>query len=298
MKKFIVLTVAFLLSTSCFAQLALPGSCKAFLPNVLSSTGSRSIHLLSEEEAEKIGSSTDFGQKGPKTNEYWQVLSDRDENAVYQSSTSNSVIGKVNFNDELVIAEIKDGRALVFKSSHLSKSDYPKMPNDAVCVGWIPMSNLLLWDSCPTDKFGIYNKALISLNLEASGLKNAKNIVGKLFGNPANVTKYEPLETDKRFYFIMKREGSMVLLATQYTVSAGYSKKVLFGWVAEGSYVPWNQRTCLEPTWSEEDVAYFSDKGIKANIYRLPKDNKPVTWWDYTNQNEKIKKKQQNRLYL
>ncbi len=259
------------------AQPALPSVCEAFKPAGL--TGTHRSLTIKLSDIDKFLRSGKYGQNERNTSEYWEVLSDRDNNPVYETDKSSKVIGYLKWNQAVTIAKISNRRALVISGS-INKSDYPKIPLNAKCLGWVPMSKLLLWETCPTDDAGIYYKALISLNLDASNIRT-DNTVGKMYGNPDNLSKSIPLTTDKKFYYIMKREKNMVLLATQYTVSSGYSKEVLFGWVSEGSYVPWNQRSCLEPTWEYEDITYFINNSKSAPVYTSPNKVDEVTRWEY-----------------
>ena len=92
---------------------------------------------------------------------------------------------------------------------------------------------------------------------------NKKELAG--YENPMKQGRSFDLNTDLKFYFIMKRVNDMVLLSSEYTLE-GVSSKVLYAWVPEGAYVPWNQRSCLEPTWEKEDVSYFSAKNVVADV--------------------------------
>lgn len=260
-----------------YAQPALPSYCEAFRPSEL--MGSKRSLTIKQSDIDWFLKLSKYGQDKRNTMEYWEVLSDRDKNPVYESSTGSRIIGYLEWNQAVTIAEISNDRALVI-SGNFNKGDYPKVPLSAKCLGWVPMSKLLLWETCPTDDAGIYYKALISLNLDASNIKN-NNTVGRMYGNPDNLSESAALTTDKKFYYIMKREKDMVLLATQYTVGSGYSKDVLFGWVSEGSYVPWNQRSCLEPTWEYEDVSYFINNSKSAPIYTASDEREEVTRWEY-----------------
>ena len=281
--KIRLLLLCFILSvTAGHAQPALPSFCEAFRPAELS--GSHRSLTVKQSDIDRFLKSSGYGQNKRNTQEYWQVLSDRDVNPVYESETGSKVVGHLKWNESVTIARISGERALVI-SGTFNKEDYPEVPINAKCLGWVPMDKLLLWETCPTDDAGIYYKALISLNLDAQNIKT-DNTVGKMYGNPDDLSRSIPLTTDKKFYYIMKREKNMVLLATQYTVSSGYSKEVLFGWVSEGSYVPWNQRSCLEPTWDYEDVTYFISNSISAPVCHSAKDGKEVTRWEYSTQKD------------
>lgn len=240
-----------------FAQPKLPDKCQVFYPEVLLSNV-----VLSEKQASALERSSDFGQsKAPRNMTFWVVYSDRDDNVTYTTPGGSTRYKTLALNEQLRIAQIKNGCALVY-SEPQSDIAYPMISQYAECKGWIPMKHLLIWHSCPANDAGIYNKALLCVNLD----EEAGADLGKMYRNPTNKTKFNRLTTDMNFYFVMKREGNLALLARTHTLE-GRSDKMLAGWVAEQSYVAWNQRSCIEPTWSHKDVEYFADENVKVNIY-------------------------------
>lgn len=259
-----ILSIIFLaVYTAVFAsaQPELPSKCEVFYPDILLSKT-----ILYETEATQLANSSDYGQsKEPKTRKHWMVFSDRSRNTTYTAPDGKKPYGELEFNEKLRIAQIKNGYALVY-SEPQEGIEYPKISHLADCRGWVRMSKLLLWHSSPTNELGIYNKALLCVNMDEKVDANT----GTLFKNPTDSRDSEQLKTDKNFYFIMKREGDKALLAYTYTLD-GTSSKMLLGWVSEQSYVAWNQRSCIEPTWEIEDVEYFADKGIR---YRITRDIK------------------------
>lgn len=245
----------------------LPGKCTAFKPEVLYSS------ILSTKVTDRLASSKDYGQSSTKkSKEYWIVYSDRADNTTYTAPGSNTVFGKLAFNEKVRIAKIENGYALVYDEPK-EQAIYPAISSQIVWKGWIPMDNLLLWNTCPANDAGIYEKAMLCANIDAS-LDNGN--LGKLFKDPRNIKKFEPLSINFNYYFVMKKEGRMALLATQNTMN-GNSYKVLYGWVDENSYVAWNQRSCLEPTWEVEDVEFFAKNGTKVNIYEDSKMQKKAS---------------------
>lgn len=262
MKKILSLVAAVLMACPAVsAQTELPGMVKAFCPKVLIQT------ILTENEANMLMKSADYGQNQKSTGKYWYAYSDRANNTTYSSpSASASKFAVLEFNEELRIAEIKNGFAHVY-TEPMKAIDYPRISSTAKSRGWVPMSKLLLWNACPTNDKGIYNKALLCVNLDKAKGGNSSNIgLGYMVPNESTELKFR-LSTDMNFYFIMKRENDMALLANQSKMDGQYSSQVLFCWVPMKSYVPWNQRSCLEPTWEQEDVEYFADKKITADIY-------------------------------
>lgn len=239
----------------------LPGKCEAFRPDALYSP------ILFSDVATSLMKSDDYGQNSSKRNskskEYWIVYSDRTDNTTYTAPGSSTKFSSLDFNEKVRIAKISNGYALVY-SEPKEQELYPAISSQSEWRGWIPMSNLLLWNSCPATRKGIYEKAMICANIDKS-IENGN--LGKLFGNPKNTSSFTQLSINFNYYFVMKKVGSMALLSTQNTMN-GKSDQVLYGWVDENSFVAWNQRSCLEPTWEIEDVEYFAKNGIKVNIYQ------------------------------
>ena len=235
----------------------LPGKCTAYRPESLYSS------ILFTDVAQSLAKSKDFGQTSTnKAKEYWIVYSDRANNPTYVAPGSSVVFSHLAFNEKVRIAKIDKGYALVYNEPK-EQAIYPAISHESEWKGWVPMSKLLLWNTCPANRKGIYEKAMLCANIDEN-LDNGN--LGKLFKDPANTNTFESLSINFNYYFVMKREDRMVLLATQNTMN-GDSYKVLYGWVDENSYVAWNQRSCLEPTWEIEDVEYFAKQGTKVNIY-------------------------------
>ena len=239
-------------------QADLPEKCEAFYPDILQSSA-----VLKQTSVDKLLNSSALGQKKfTRDKKFWIVFSDRDNNPTYTSPGGSTKHSVLNLNDKLRVAKIVDGYALVY-TEPVEDIAYPMFSQYAESKGWISIDNLLLWHSCPANDAGIYNKALLCVNLD----RRADATLGKVFGNPENLSVYETLETNMHFYYVMKREGNLSLLAMTHTLD-GTSDKVLLGWVSEHSYVSWNQRSCLEPTWNKADVEYFAKEGEKVNIYK------------------------------
>ena len=223
---------------------------KVFMPSVLMHEPYKEKELEKELKGE-------YGQKTPVSEKkFWNVYSDRDGNKAYiQPDASSGVNCKLRLNQKLRIAEIKNNFALVYTEPEKSIS-YPAISVDADAEGawgWVPMDNLLLWSSCPANDFGILNKALIVQNLNKSG--NIKTL-GKGYKNPEDLRTSEQLQSDVRFFFVMKKKKingmDMALLAYESSFD-GISSKVLYCWVEESSFTPWSQRSCLEYNWNETE---------------------------------------------
>lgn len=239
----------------------LPKKCEAFRPKKLASI------VLTESEAEALVESADFGQgDAPQKGQfkYWDVYSDRDNNTTYEAPGSTVKFSSLRFNEQVRIARIQNGYALVYTDPKIVT--YPLISEAAECKGWVSMKKLLLWQNCLANERGIYNKALLCVNLNTSNAQTKS--FGQGFLDPSKRGKALELSTDMNFYFIMKREKDMALLAIQNRMDGSVSDQVLFCWVPEQSFVPWNQRSCLEPTWEHADVEYFAANKIQVDIFK------------------------------
>ncbi len=261
MKRFLTAFIFLSVGICLAAQPKLPGKCEAFMPKALNSM------VLMESTVNKFLKAKGYGQTenvaaGSKT--YWVAYSDRENNPTYSAPNSSSKFSSLDFNEKVRIARIQGDYALVY-TEPMGNVAYPMISANAQCKGWIPMNKLLLWQTCLANDKGIYNKALLCLNLDTA---NKGDNIGYGFLSPSEKGTPVPLNTDMNFYFIMKQEGDMSLVAKQNRMDGTYSSEVLFCWVPKASFVPWNQRSCLEPTWQYEDVEDFVDRDVQVKIYR------------------------------
>ena len=257
MKRIFLLFFVLIQSSVIIGQ-ELPVKCEAFLPKIILDNA-----VLKESDANALMKDPYFGQKSQKPIErkYWIAYSDREMNKTYTTPGGSTMHSILSWNEPVRIAKISGKYALVYWEPNM-RTVWPKISADAVCLGWINMDNLLLWDSCLADEKGIYYKALVCRNVDAKS-----NDFGQAYRHPTDKSRLFAMDGAMRFYFVMKRySNGNVLLSTQHTL-AGDSDKVLYAWLPESSYIPWNQRSCIEPTWDEEDVEYLAAKGAKAIIY-------------------------------
>lgn len=263
-KTFLFYLFAFMGTLIVQAAPQLPSKVEAFQPSVLN----KNI-IYEEKDLKPFLRSGNWGQDKPTT-KYWTVYSDRSSNTTYNGpSTSSGKCDELEFNERVRIAKIEKDFALVY-TEKLEGTLSPAISSKATSRGWVPMKNLLLWESCPVDNYGVYNKALIVINIEH--MKGNASDLGRRYDNPDIKTKYRPLQADANFYFVMKSDDNgMVLLARECKMQ-GYSYQVLFGWVNKYSFAPWSQRTCLEPNWAPDVVKDLG--GQKIDVRR---EGKKVT---------------------
>lgn len=254
------------------ADVTLGTRCEVFLPASFYSNS-----VLYKVDADAIANSSDYGQKQQPSGgskRYWVAYSDRDNNTTYNSpSTESGEYSHLLWNEKVIIAKIKDGFALVYREP-VVKAVYPSISEYAESRGWVPMKNLLLWTSCPTDSKGIYEKAILAANVDA--LDKVADM-GRVYRNPTTKSGNDRVKTDMNIYFVMKHgENDLVLLSKDYNLG-GSSDDRLYGWVSESSFIKWEQRSCLEPTWNLQDVSYF--KGNSVNTYIDKTMTKRGSWF-------------------
>ena len=266
MKKLILFfSIVILGATSVYAQPDLPNKCEVFYPEVLLSSS-----VLKEQDANALLKSSDYGQNNPPRNvKYWIAYSDRSNNTTYTAPGGTEKYKTLEFGQKVRIAKIQNRYALIYKEP-VEDEAYPRISQHAESMGWISMDNLLLWHSSIADPKGIYYKALLCINLDAVG-----SSLGKIYLNPKDKTNYNAVKNDMNFYFVMKREGNLALLSRVHTMDA-LADNLLIGWLSNDSYVEWNQRACIEPTWDQKDVEYFADEKVQAIIYDSPQFKEAV----------------------
>ena len=254
MKKLLIVFAIAFLSLAVNAQPKLPGQCEVWLPKSIDT------EVVNKKDAYAVVSKP-YGQTPiPAEKNYWIVFSDRDDNTTYVEPRSGAAsYTKLAFNERLIIASIKNDYALVYSEPKTER--YPYISSAAVSKGWVPLSHLLLWTKGLADDADISYKAVICVNLDVKG----NNSAGWLYKNPKGKS-VEKLKSNMRFYFIMKEEGNKVLLGNYASLKTD-SNIGLFGWVDNNSFVPWNQRTCLEPTWNHSDVQWFSGQNKKWQVF-------------------------------
>lgn len=247
------------------SDVKLPNKCEVYMPRAILESV-----VLKESQINEFLKDPYYGQgkesgKVPDSKKYWIVYGDRVNNKTYTTSSGTTVYKEVTWNQPVRIARIEGKYALVYSEPN-TRVMWPKISDTAEPLGWIPMDRLLLWDSCLADNNGILLKALVCRNVDNTTKNNAGN-VGKRYLHPTLQGDPLSLESGVKFYFIMKRDKSgKVLLASQNNMN-GVSSSVLYGWVSEDSFIPWNQRSCIEPTWECEDVESLARQGVSAKIY-------------------------------
>lgn len=292
-KKNVLFSIALFIGVYGNSQ-TLPSQCKVFKPRVLHQT------TIFQKDVKALGSGNNYGQTAGTTSTYWDVYSDRCDNVTYKAANKSSgEYTKLKFNQKVRIADIQNGFALVYTENKPGGDggQYPRISGDVKCLGWIPMDNLLLWSSCPTNEYGIYRKALIVRNLD----QNRDESFGFISEHPDvnNKTSRSRLKHSIDFHYIMKEIGSgdnTRYLIAKYNTLDGHTDRVIEGWVSRNSFSAWNQRSCLEPNWNADDVDFFMSKGEKAMLYADPNLTEETQPWTYGRKNSEGQEATQYRM--
>lgn len=256
MKKILLTILIAAFSGQLFAQTALPANCSVWLPKKLD------VQVIRKTDASAITKDPYYGQNpAPAHKHYWVVYSDRDNNPTYDAPKSGArQFSKLAFNERLIIAKIQSGYALVYTEPKNER--YPLISSAAVSKGWVKLDNLLLWNKGLADDADISYKAVICANLNTA----SNEAEGKLYKSPTSQTPVGGLTANMQFYFIMKEVGNRALLARYASLPNGNTG--LYGWVDKNSYVPWNHRTCLEPTWDRSNVEWFAANNKMWQVFQ------------------------------
>ena len=146
MKKLFILFIS-LIAVVCVAQAQqsapkLPRQCEAFLPKIL-----LDAEVLKESDANKLLQDPSWGQNvdpGDGRRKYWIAYSDRADNPTYYTSSSGQQFKQLRLSERVIISKIENNYALVYREPQYG-CEYPSISKDAECMGWVPMSKLLLW---------------------------------------------------------------------------------------------------------------------------------------------------------
>lgn len=257
MKRIIIVIACIVAASMSYAQPKLGKTVSVSRPAVLDG------QIIKEKEAYSV-LKPPYGQSQSKDGRgsFWDVFSDRRNNPVYSAPGGGQEIGKLEVGEKLRIAEIKSGYALVYTDI---KNKYPEISSKAKSIGWVPLDKLLLWQKVLSDDIGISMKAVICADLDQKG--KLKTVDGrKRYFSPTGDEGLS-LPSDMHFYYVFKREGDRVLLGKRDEING---EADFHYWVDNGTYVPWNSRTCLEPTWQKEDVEYFAARKYQWQIFTNP----------------------------
>jgi len=207
----------------------------------------------------------------------WVVSSDRDNNLLYNSSTSSEPNDKtMSFMDNFyVIGEsdthlqlIKYDPTVIASNSSTRKVNMKK----AEYYGWAPKNRLLLWRNslvAPNTNFNIKGLVVHSFAQYNKGVGGEQQLT--LYNSPT-LEKTTQNKNDIRLfeflYIYDKKDGSFLLgTSPKLQRSDAAAKKIIKGWLPEKNIRVWAQRLCIEPNSDAEAAAERRANGIKATLF-------------------------------
>jgi len=245
----------------------LPKQCKVWLPEYIANTTKpQPDWTKSQKWQDFVVAKIKSNNFGKENTIVWQVYSDRANNKTYtEPSVSSAAHSKLRFMEQLNVADIQDGFALVYKSFYASM----EIEKDAKCLGWIPVDNLLLWEECPQTHSKIYQKALVVHDPSKHSSQAEKN--PPFFLDPSNKSETNPNQRakDLEIYFVMKTAivGDIKYYLLSRNMLITDNMQTVYGWMPEEYITEWNQRLLIEPTFNSKAVERYKRNGISPTIF-------------------------------
>ena len=195
---------------------------------------------------------------------FWDVYSDRDDNTTYATPRNKTPYSSLKMGEKVRIARFRGDFALVYSVDESDNTPYPRLPARVDWKGWVPVSNLLLWDTPLVTEDGVKRKMLLDASILTA---TPSDNIGKLYRHPlvnAIPVASLPASTTNSFFYLLKQEGTMCLLSTDK--STGRDMENLYGWVSINSVNPWENNIALEPTWDIPTVKDFASIGFFSSL--------------------------------
>ena len=191
-----------------------------------------------------------------KTNQYWDVYSDRKHNVTYVNNSATSApYSELGFREKVRIARIRKGFALVYKVKD-QPSVYPQIPADVEWKGWVPMTNLVFMEKVMVNDFGVPVSVLVNDNV---GFDSRLKLNAGLYYTPAGeAEKIDLPSRSNSLFYTVKVDGQFILLATDTEIS---DASQIYGWMKWEDVMLWKTRIALEPTWDIMDNESLSRSG-------------------------------------
>jgi hypothetical protein len=184
----------------------------------------------------------------------WSVISDRDNNHVYDKPGGRSK-GTVNFRDFFYVTAETDDFLEIVEASGVESN--LKLVNIKRKVGWIPKTNLLLWNTCILDPISKISRKVLLFNRISDirnrlSLNDGENI--PIYNNPDSEIRIE-VGKKQIICFVIKVDAKRKrsLISSEENISPLNTDKII-GWVENRRCTNWNTRICLEPNSSQEAI--------------------------------------------
>lgn len=213
-----------------------------------------------------------------KTNFYWVVYSDRDDNKVYDEPNGR-VINSVNFLDRFFVTNESAGYLELYNWAEKIIIEKNQLnPNKAVKVGWIKKEFLLLWTRrCLQNKVTNFTEKAMAVTKAETWEDNIKldNSL-HIFNDPSLTIQNNNTVKMFNFLFVYKMEGNKVLIGKNYKSTVYSAKKDILGWVDKKFLQLWPDRVCLAPNTDINAVTSRKNAGVIASLFEKKED--AIAW--------------------
>lgn len=269
MKKIAITIFIFGLFNGIVTAQTLPSKFEVYCPEyIVNMKGNPKGIGKSQEWQDWALSKIKMNDFGKNTKVVWVVYSDRENNQTYTSpSSSASGHSRLGFGVKLFIAAIKNGYALVFTDDYVNV--YPTINPTAKAKGWIPVDNLLLWETCPKNKSQIFQKGLVVHDPTKFKTDIEKNPPYLLEPRQHAYTNQLQRAKDLDILFVMKTtnvDGTLYYLLSK-EMNCKDRERAIYGWLPEDYITRWDQRLVLEPTFATSAVNYYTKNKINPSIF-------------------------------
>ena len=202
-------------------------------------------------------------QKGNSA-QFWEVVSDRSNNPIYDNPQSKKVVGNLHFLEEFFISDEKDDYV---RLSYEPNPDFNHLSSNARTVGWVPKSELLLSKHCFVDTINdlpvkglIWDRALPKYSMHAALDQDRPFYQGP--DSTYGTAGWRATRGD--LYYVFKRVGKWLLLGTQSNSDdeKGSHASSISGWISDDCVVLWRGNLGLKPIRDDR-----SSKSREKNIY-------------------------------
>lgn len=206
-------------------------------------------------EGDLFVESLNYNYEGAK-NTCWRVYSDRADNPVYSSVTSNTPIGTLDFMDELVVTNFNGTRVYVKKE--VSEGGR----NTCQDWGWVEIATLVLNPYAVLNEEGTTKKALTLINLGSRAkleqltkdIEANKSLSEYTYYDSPKLTYEIATDVELKIRYVLKEIGNVKLLSVNDKIDGLSNAERAYnvtGWINETYITNWNTRICMEPSHGE-----------------------------------------------
>jgi hypothetical protein len=209
----------------------------------------------------------------------WIIYGDRDNVDSYQTPEAKLVIKKIKFMDPFWVTSVSnDGKYLQIVKCNdeiidvATKKLNEKYDQSRDYYGWVPCTNMLLWEASLIDKDTKFIIKALTVH-QPEALNNpsqyAEDHKVKLYTSPDLSSRSDNVIKLFNFYYIFKEDENSYLIGKDYEIDdPGDAPHVVLGWVPKKIIQLWKKRLCLETNYDKAAIAELSNDSVHPCIFR------------------------------